>query len=137
MYNLSTSFFGCNASYIVIVFLDFLSRSFYSFSFHCSILTPYLNTATAQAFIAAILLFPFSFYFRTNRSLCFYIYLLFFLSFHFLSFDSLFDLFHQLTFRELYFFTSNYFLSLHGKKSKFFLSKLHPTISIKYMNSSL
>ena len=82
MYNLSTSLFGCNAQYIVIVFLDFLSTSFNSLYFHCSIPTPYLNTVTAYAFIAAILFLPFNFDFRTNRSLHIYCFIVFsFISF--------------------------------------------------------
>ena len=69
MYNLSTSLIVCNAPYIVIVFLDFLSTFFNSLYFHCSIPVPYLNSVTAHVFIAVVLFFPFSFHFRINRSL--------------------------------------------------------------------
>ena len=55
------------AAYIVLVFLVFLSPSFNSLSFHCSIPAPYLNTDSIHAFIVVMLFFPFSFDFRTNR----------------------------------------------------------------------
>ena len=47
MYNLSTSLCGRIAPYIVIVFLDILSISFNSLSFHCSIPVLYLNAVTS------------------------------------------------------------------------------------------
>ena len=37
MYNMSKSLFGCNAPYLIIVFLNLLSKSFNSLSLHCSI----------------------------------------------------------------------------------------------------
>ena len=83
--NLSTSFFGCNTPYIIIAFLDFLSTSFSSLSFHCSIPTPYLNTVLAYEFIAVDLFSSFSFDFRTNRILGFYSFIIF--VFHFILFD--------------------------------------------------
>ena len=76
MYNLSTSLFGCNAPYIVIVFLDLLSTFFNSLSFHCRIPAPCLNVATAYVFIAVILFFPFCFDFRINRSLRLYFFII-------------------------------------------------------------
>ena len=82
MYNLSTSLFGCNAPYIVIVFLDFLSTSFNSLSFHCSIPAPHLNTATTHAFIAVTLFFQFSFDFRKPSFIFLYCFF-----FHFILFD--------------------------------------------------
>ena len=135
MYNLFTTLFRCNAPYIVFVFIHFLSISFSSLSFHCSIPVPYLNTDTVHAFIAVILFFPFSFDFRTNRSLRLYFFSFFF---HFILFDLIqfFDLLHYFTILELYSFTSNYFSSLHGKNSTFFRSKLHPNVSTKDMNRS-
>ena len=59
-----------------------MSTSFSSLSFHCNIPASYLNTATAHAFIAVILFFPFSFDFRTNQSLHLYSFIVFsFISF--------------------------------------------------------
>ena len=72
MFNLSTLLLGCNTPSIVISFLDFLSTSFSSLSFHCSIPAPYLNKATAHTFIVATLFFPFIFDFRCHRSLHLY-----------------------------------------------------------------
>ena len=80
MYNLSTSLFGCNFPYIVIVFLDFLPTYFNSLSFYSSIPAPYLNTTTAHAFIAVNLFFLCSFYGLIEAFT--YIPLLFFLSSH-------------------------------------------------------
>ena len=83
MYNLSTLLFVCNAVWMPIVFLDFLSKSFNSLSFLCSIPAPNLNTSAVHVFIAVILFFLFSFDFRTSRSLHLTS-LIIFLSSHFL-----------------------------------------------------
>ena len=71
-YNLSTSLFGCNPPYIVIVFLDFLSKSFSSLAFHWIIPAPYLNIATAHVFIAVTLFLPFNLDFKVNLCLRLY-----------------------------------------------------------------
>ena len=149
MYNLSTFFFECNAPYIVVVFLFFLSISFNSLSFHCSAPAPYLNTTTAYSFIVDFLLFLFDFDFSTNQSLRLYSFIVFsFISFSLILSNSnmfkyveicisfFFDLLHYFTISELYFLRSNYFPSLYGKNSRFFYSKLHHNISTKNMNSS-
>ena len=138
IHNLSTSFFGCNTPYIIIAFLDFLSTSFSSLSFHCSIPTPYLNTVLAYEFIAVDLFSSFSFDFRTNRILGFYSFIIF--VFHFILFDLiqfnyaqicvffLFDLLHYFTIWELYSFTSNY--SLFMVRIPYFFSPNSILISV-------
>ena len=66
-------------------FHDFFFTSFNSLSFRCSIPAPYLNTATVYAFITVISFFPFSFDFRTKRSL--YLYYFIVSSFQFIFFE--------------------------------------------------
>ena len=92
MDNLSASLLWCNALYIAIASLDFFYTSSNSLPFHCSICTPYLNTATGHPFIASFFCFFFSF----NQVIMIsgfyaltYIPLLFFLSFHFIIFTYL------------------------------------------------
>ena len=139
MYNLSTLLFRCNAPSIVIVFLHFLSIHFNSLSFHCRTPAPYLNTATAHALLLLFCFFPFNFYFRTSRSLRLYSFIVF------LSFCSLCtypiqlgpnmcipfrppSLFHNLG---AFSFTSDYFSSLHGRNSTFFIRKSIPISLLK------
>ena len=78
-YKLSTSLFEYNPPYIVIVFLDFLSKSFSSLGFHWIIPTPYLNIATANVFIAVTLFLPFNLDFKINLYLRLYSLVIFFL----------------------------------------------------------
>ena len=126
MYNLSTLLFGCNAPYVVIVFLDLLSTSFNSLSFHCSIPASYLNTATTHAFIAVILFFPFSFDFRTNQSLifldCYFFHFIFidFIQFNYAQtcVSFLFDLLHYFTIWQRYSFTCNFLIALDWLRTR-------------------
>ena len=144
MYNLSTSLFGCNAHALSFFSLISCPTSFNSLSFHCSIPAPCPNTATAHAFIAVILFFPFSFDFRINRSLGLYSSIFFF--FHFI-------LFHLIQFNYaqmciLPFRTPSllhYLVALFLHIKLLFLSswlefpifsfQAHPNVSTKSMNS--
>ena len=128
MYNLATLLFGCILHTLSLFSLiSCLDLSIHSGSFN-SLFTLYLNTATAYAFIAVILFFLFSFYFRIYWSLHLY----FFIAFSIILFSLilcnltvpkcvsfLFNPLHYFTVWEFYSFTSNYF-SLHGKNSSFF-----------------
>ena len=86
MYNLSILLFRCSAPYIIIAFLDILSPSFNSLSFHCSVPAPYKNAVTAHAFIAVILFFSHLVLTLEPIETFMYIPLLFFF-FHFILFD--------------------------------------------------
>ena len=77
-YNLSTSLFRCNPLYIIIVFLDILSKSFSSLAFHWIFPAPYLNIAIAHMFITVTLFLTFHLDFQINLCLCLHSLVIFF-----------------------------------------------------------
>ena len=80
-HNLSTSLFMCNAPYIVIISLDFLSTYFNSPYFHCSIPGPYLNTPLPMHLLLLICFSHLVLILGAIKAFA-YIPLLFFLSFY-------------------------------------------------------
>ena len=120
--------FGCNPQYIVIVFLDFLSKSFSSLAFHWIILAPYLNIATAHVFIAVTLFPPFNLDFEINLCLRFYSLVIFtFISVSLILSNSSIPNPN---------YTFSLFTSLHCKNPTFLYPKLHAVVGAKHIHSS-
>ena len=86
-YNLFMSLFGCNPPYIVIAFLDFLSKSFSSLAFHWIIPVPYLDIATAHVLIVVTLSVPFNLDFQINLCFRLYFFCISYFLFHLCFFD--------------------------------------------------
>ena len=145
-YNLSTSLFGCSPPYIVIAFLDFLSKFFSSLAFYWIIPAPYLNIATAHLFITVNLFLPFNLDFKMN--LCLRLYSLVIYSFVFVSLilsNSGIPKYEYLS-CPICFITSPYgsfipsifyyFTSLPCKNPTFIYPKLHANVGAKHLDSS-
>ena len=140
-HNLSTSLFWCKPPYIVIVFLDFLFKSFSLLTFHWIIPAPYMNIATVHVFVTVTLFLPFSLDFTIN--LCLYLYPL--VVFSFISFliqlylnwvPFLSNLLHHFAIWQPYPFTFYNFTSLHCKDPTFLYPELHANVGAKDIHSS-
>ena len=148
-YNLSTSLFGCNPPYIVIVFLDFLSISFRSLAFHWIIPAPFLNIATAHVFIVVPLFLPFNLDFKINLCLRLYSLVIFsFISVSLILSNSIipkyvypssptcFIISPSGSFIPSLPFTFYNFTSLHCKNTTFLYPKFHADVGAKHIHSS-